>query len=54
MISVTCNLCGEKLDKPGALLFGYPESYREGCTITIKYHACVNCWDSKIQPLLTE
>ena len=53
MLKINCDVCGEELDEPGALLFSPPadsdeqdDYYCSGCD---KYHICVTCYRRFIQ-----
>lgn len=42
-----CSCCGEKLKKPGALLFSPPDKFDLDCSgnLCIKFHICINCFE---------
>jgi len=45
MLRVTCNKCKAKLNRAGALVFGYPDinSYCK------KYHLCRDCYEDLVE-----
>lgn len=43
----TCDSCGTRLEKPGALVFSPPIT-----NIVRKFHVCLKCFKEKFEPLL--
>lgn len=45
MIEPICDLCGQRLTKPGALVFSPPATVERGSEVK-KYHVCTrpSCW----------
>jgi hypothetical protein len=39
-VTITCDLCGGRMEEPGALVFGPPDA-EERCE---KFHVCYSCW----------
>jgi len=52
MFNVTCDICGESLNRPGALVFSPPDSHGN----TMKRHVCVGCWQthSSVAEIISE
>jgi len=45
-MNIECTFCGEKLKKPGALMFAPPK-----VGLSKKYHLCVKCYELAIHCL---
>lgn len=46
-IAPTCDLCGAELKKFGAILLSPPKG-----RAAEKLHACVGCWQKKVEPMV--
>jgi hypothetical protein len=46
-IAPTCDLCGAELKKFGAILLSPPKG-----RAAEKLHACVDCWQKKVKPMV--
>lgn len=46
-IAPTCDLCGAELKKFGAILLSPPKG-----RAAEKLHACVDCWQKKVEPMV--
>lgn len=49
MLDFDCALCSEKLEKPGAILFGPPKQPGQKDSPRPKYHICTRCYGQKLQ-----
>lgn len=54
-MNINCDICGEELKEPGALLFTPPKGLENKC---VKVHICLKCWRKplfeKIKDILVE
>jgi hypothetical protein len=62
-LHVKCIMCGEPLDKPGALVFGPPNvgviedpygwmEKNPDADVCRKFHVCVGCWPTLFELLI--
>lgn len=47
-----CSFCPNKVEEPGALIFGPPATVARVSDVP-KFHVCMQCFETKIKPLLS-
>lgn len=55
-LAVNCNVCGDELTEPGALMLAPSRrveiSAGSRATMTQEFHLCVECWVTEAQPVV--
>lgn len=49
-LNITCDICGERIIEPGALIFGIPDKNN----MCLKNNICVKCYNRKYNPIRIE
>lgn len=52
-LKLNCDICGDKIDEPGALIFSPPKNNSMPMEVD-KIHVCINCWQNKINKIINE
>lgn len=52
MLNFKCDICSKNITNPGALVFSPPKVDAKQNMMVVKYHLCVDCYETQLLRLL--